>query len=130
MGHREWHLALGASVFLGVTALVYWLWSGEYSGTIMLLFGGCAYGLLSLFILIQWLRRQRVPRPEDRLDANPEDGEGEIAYFPHNSIWPAAMGLGAIVIAIGLAFGKWFWAIGIALFIGALIGFTVEAESR
>jgi cytochrome c oxidase subunit IV len=130
VGHREWVLSLGAAVFLGAIALVYWLWSGEYSGTILLLFGGCAYSLLFLFILLQWFRRRGIPRAEDRLDANPEDGEGEIAYFPHNSIWPAAMGAGAAGIAIGLAFGKWFWVIGIAIFIGAIIGFTVEAESR
>ncbi len=130
MGKREWHLALGAAVFLGAIAVVYWVWSGEWSGTVMLAFGGFAYGLLTLFMLVQWLRRHMVPRSEDRLDANPEDGEGEIGFFPGNSMWPAAMGVGAVAIAIGLAFGKWFWVIGIALFVGAVIGFAVEAESH
>jgi 4-amino-4-deoxy-L-arabinose transferase-like glycosyltransferase len=127
---REWHLALGAAVFLVVTAIVYFAWSGEYSGTVMLTFGGCAYGLLFVFILMQFLRRERLPRAEDRDDAKPEDGEGEIAFFPANSIWPVAMGLGAVSLAIGLAFGKWFWAIGGILLLGAIIGFAVEAESR
>jgi hypothetical protein len=40
------------------------------------------------------------------------------------------MGLGAISLAIGLAFGKWFWAIGGILLVGAIIGFAVEAEAR
>lgn len=65
---------------------------------------------------------------EDRDDATPADGAGEVAFFPGNSIWPAAMGLGAVSLAIGLAFGKWFWAIGGILLVGAIIGFAVEAE--
>ena len=67
---------------------------------------------------------------EDRADANPDDGEGEISFFPGNSIWPAAMGLGAVFLVVGLVFGKWFWVIGGAIFLGAIIGFAVEAESR
>ena len=127
---HEWHLALGTAVFLGIVAIVYWAWSGEYSGTVMLTFGGFAYAIMFGFILLQYLRRHRTPRAEDREDASPEDGEGEIAFFPGNSIWPVAMGVGAVSLAIGLAFGKWFWAIGGILLLGAIIGFAVEAESR
>ena len=50
--------------------------------------------------------------------------------FPGNSIWPVAMGAAAIALAIGAAYGKWFWAIGGILMLGALIGFAVDAESR
>jgi hypothetical protein len=127
---HEWHLALGTAVFLGIIATIYWAWSGEYSGTVMLAFGGCAYAIMFGFVLLQFLRRNRIPRAEDRSDADPEDGEGEIAFFPANSIWPVAMGLGAVSLAVGLAFGKWFWAIGGILLFGAIVGFAVEAESR
>ena len=127
---HEWHLALGMSVFLAIVAIVYFAWSGEFSGTVMLTFGACAYAIMFGYIFLQYLRRHRAPRVEDRDDATPEDGAGEIAFFPGNSIWPAAMGLGAVSLAIGLAFGKWFWAIGGILLVGAIIGFAVEAESR
>jgi len=127
---HEWHLALGTSVFLGLVAVVYLAWSGETSGTVMLAFGCFAYALLFGFILLVFLRRRGLPRAEDRHDANPEDGEGEIGFFPGNSIWPVAMGLSGIALAIGLAFGKWFWAIGGILLLGSIIGFAVEAESR
>jgi hypothetical protein len=40
------------------------------------------------------------------------------------------MGLGAVSLAVGLAFGKWFWVIGGILLLGSIIGFAVEAESR
>lgn len=127
---HEYHLALGTSLFLVIIAVLYFAWGGEFSGTVMLAFGGCAYALLFGFLFLVTLRRHHIPRAEDREDANPEDGEGEIAFFPGNSIWPAAMGIGAVSLAIGLAFGKWFWAIGGILLVGAIIGFAVEAESR
>jgi len=126
----EWVLALCTAAFLAVTGVIYWVWSGEVSGTVMLFFGAVAYALLFAFMLVVFLRRKRIPRPEDRKNAEIEDGAGEIAFFPGNSIWPVAMGTGAIALAIGAAFGKWFWAIGGILMIGALSGFAVEAESR
>jgi hypothetical protein len=127
---HEWHLALGTAVFLGVVAIIYYAWSGETSGSVLLLFGAFAYGLMFAYIVLQWFRRKKLPRAEDRIDANPEDGAGEIGFFPGNSMWPAAMGISAISLAIGLAFGKWFWVIGGILLVGAIIGFAVEAESR
>jgi hypothetical protein len=127
---HEWHIALGASGFLGITAVLYFAWSGETSGTVMLTFGCLAYALLGGFILLVFLRRHHAPRAEDKPDATMEEGAGEINFFPGNSIWPVAMGLAAISLAIGLAFGKWFWAIGAILLLGAIIGFAVEAESR
>ncbi|HTW07216.1 MAG TPA: cytochrome c oxidase subunit 4 [Acidimicrobiales bacterium] len=127
---HEWHLALGTAVFLAAVGIAYWIWSGETSGTVMLIFGGFAYSLLFGFMFLVWLRRKGRPRVEDRDDAMPADGEGEIGFFPSNSIWPVAMGLGAISMAVGLAFGKWFWAIGGILLLGSIIGFAVEAESH
>lgn len=127
---HEWHLALGTSVFLGMVCVTYWVWGGEWSGTVMLGFGGAAYAIMFGFILLTFLRRKGIPRAEDREDATQEEGAGEIGFFPANSIWPVAMGLGAVFFAIGLAFGKWFWILGGIVLVGAIIGFAVEAESR
>jgi hypothetical protein len=127
---HEWHISLGAAIFLAVIAVTYFAWSGEYSGSVMLTFGACAYALLFGYLLLQYFHRDRIPRVEDRPDATQEEGAGEIAFFPGNSIWPAAMGIAAVSLAIGLAFGKWFWAIGGILLVGSIIGFAVEAESR
>jgi hypothetical protein len=127
---HEWALALGASVFLALIAVLYYAWSGETSGSVMLIFGCLAYALLGGFLLLVFLRRHHIPRPEDQPDATVQDNAGEIGFFPNNSIWPVAMGLSAISLAVGLAFGKWFWAIGAILLLGTIIGFAVEAESR
>ena len=69
---HEWTLALGASVFLGITAVLYFAWSGETSGSVMLLFGCLAYALLGGWILMVFLRRGKAPRAEDRPDATQE----------------------------------------------------------
>jgi hypothetical protein len=127
---QERRLALGTALFLTSAGIVYWVWSGEYGGTVLLVFGGFAYALMFAYVLSQALRRHNVPRAEDRSDASSQDGAGDVHFFPANSIWPAALGLGAVLSVVGLAFGKWFWAIGGAILLGAIIGFTVEAESR
>ncbi len=85
-------LALGASFFLALIAVVYFAWSGETSGTVMLIFGCLAYALLGGFLALIFFRGHRVPRPEDRPDATMEEGAGEINFFPHNSIWPSRDG--------------------------------------
>lgn len=125
----EWRTILGAAVFLSVICALYWFTSLEAAGTAMLLFGGAAYMMLFGFLLLQWFRRNKIPRPEDRYDADQADGEGEIAFFPSASIWPAGMGVGAVMLAVGLAFGTWYLLIGAILFLGAVVGFLVEAEA-
>ena len=39
----EWKLCFGAGMFLGLTALVYWYWSEEPTGTALLVFGSFAW---------------------------------------------------------------------------------------
>jgi hypothetical protein len=126
----EYRIMLGVTVFLGIVAAVYWFTSYEDSGTVLLIFGGAAYGILFGYLFLQYTRRHKIPRPEDRDDATQADGAGEIGYFPNASIWPAGMGLGFVLIGVGLVFGAWFWVLGIIMVLGAIIGFGVEADAR
>jgi hypothetical protein len=127
----EWRTILGASVFLGATGVVYWALKTdptETSGVVMLIFGFAAYGMLFGYLLLQYIRRHKIPRPEDRFDATYVDGEGVVGYFPNASIWPAGMGLGLIFAVVGLIYGLWYLIIGAMLFFGAVIGWMVESE--
>jgi hypothetical protein len=126
----EWRTALGAATVLAVIGAVYWVWSSEDAGTVMLSFGGAAYLLMAAWIMLQWLRRKRTPRPEDDARAEVEDGAGEVAFFPAASIWPAGIGVGAIFLGVTLVFGNWYWLIALPLVVGAIIGYMVEAESK
>ncbi len=125
----EWKLIVGASLFLGVVYGLYWFTSYEDAGSVMLLFGGCAYLMLGAFLLLQWRRRHNHLRPEDDPQATQEAGEGSIGFFPSASMWPAGIGLGAIFMGLGLVWGTWYFLIGLPLVLGAIIGFSVEAEA-
>jgi hypothetical protein len=130
----EWRLSVGAAVFLLATAAVYWAIKynpTESAGVACLLFGGFAYAMLFGYLLLQYMRRHRIPRPEDRFDATPSDPDavGEVGYFPAASIWPAGMGIGMTLAGVGAIFGFWYLIIGAVLFIGSVIGYVVEAEA-
>jgi cytochrome c oxidase subunit IV len=129
----EWRTILGAAIFLGGTGAIYWATKNnptESSGVTMLVFGFAAYFMVFLYLLLQYIRRHRIPRPEDRFDANyaDPDAEGEISYFPSASIWPAGMGLGAVIGAVALIWGLWYLFVGAVIFFGAVIGFMVESD--
>lgn len=126
----EWKVTLGAAIFLLGVFVIYWLTSYEYAGSVMLVFGGVAYLLLFSFLLLQWRRRNGIPRAEDRDDATHQEGAGEVAFFPSASIWPISMGIGFILMAVGLVYGLWYFIMGLFVFLGAIIGFSVEAESK
>ena len=127
----EWRTVLGAAIFLVATGAVYWALKGnatETAGVVMLIFGFAAYGMLAGYLFLVYLKRHRLPRPEDRFDATYADGEGEVGYFPSASIWPAGMGLGLIFAMIGLIYGLWYLIIGAILFFGAVFGWMTESE--
>ncbi len=126
----EWKVTLGAAVFLLIVATIYYWTSFEYGGTMMLTFGGIAYAMLFAFMLLQWRRRRGIPRPEDKEDGTFEEGSGEVAFFPSASIWPVSMGIGFVFMAVGLVLGMWYFLIGFFVFLGAIIGFSTEAESK
>jgi hypothetical protein len=130
----EWRTVLGFSGLLAILAIVYWILvaghgnKAEYAGVTALIFSCAAYGLIGSYIVLVYLRRRRAPRPEDRFDATQADGAGDIAYFPTASIWPAGMGLGAVISAAALVWGVWFVIIGFPIFIGAVVGWVFESD--
>jgi hypothetical protein len=116
-------------LFLGVIAAVYWVTSYEHAGTTLLTVSALAYLLLGGY-LFGCRRRMRGLRPEDRPDATAAEAAGAVGYFPAASVWPAALGLGVIVVAVGLVFGPWFFVVGGIVTVGAIIGYAVEAQAR
>lgn len=132
----EWRTILGASLFLGATGALYWVlvyYHGsptESAGVVALVFSFAAYFMLFAYLLLQYVRRRKIPRPEDRFDAEQADGAGVVGYFPSASIWPAGMGLGAAFGAAALVWGLWYLIIGLIIFFGAVIGYVVESEEE
>jgi hypothetical protein len=64
--------------------------------------------------------------PEDRLDANIDDGDPELGHFSPWSWWPVALAGSAALLFLGVAIGFWIAFIGVALTVVALVGWVYE----
>jgi hypothetical protein len=117
---------IGIAVFFGLVGVLYWFWSYEQGGTMMLA-GTTVLGLLPGSYYLWWSQRMK-PRPEDRTEASLEEGGGVIGSFPNSSIWPFILGMGLFLIVLSLVFGLWLLAPGFAVVISAGIGVTVESR--
>jgi hypothetical protein len=126
----ESRVALGSAAFLILAFIVYLAWSREATGSACLLFGGVAYGMMGGYMYLQHVKRGKVPRPEDSVDATQADGAGEVGFFPAASMWPAGIGVGAVFFGVAMIWGSWYWLIGGIMLFGAVIGFVVESENR
>jgi hypothetical protein len=127
----EVRVVLFGMVFVGTLAVIYWFTSYEQAGTTMLVLGAAMYAIMCGYLYLQSRRLAKgPPRPEDDEDPPATEGDVQVGFFPAASVWPAALGLGAVSIALGLVFGLWFFVIGGILVLGAVIGYSVEAQAR
>ncbi len=97
----------------------------EWAGTIAI---GLA-AVLSLFLGFFFSRSDRAtggPLPEDRLDANIDDGDPELGFFSPWSWWPILLAAGAALLVMGLAIGVWIAFIGVAVTLVSLVGWVYE----
>jgi len=85
--------------------------------------------LLSAFIAFYLglsIKGQGGVLPEDRLDANIDDGEAEQGFFAPWSWWPVMLAGSAALIFLGLAVGFWVSFIGAAVVLVSLVGWQYE----
>jgi hypothetical protein len=85
--------------------------------------------ILSAFIAFYLGRAHRAvggELPEDRLDANIDDGDPEQGFFSPWSWWPVLLATGCALLFMGLAIGTWIAFIGAALTIICLVGWVYE----
>jgi hypothetical protein len=118
------------TVFYIISAGGYALWGYLDNGTVEPI-GFAAISMLvfmSGFIgfYIEKTARVQGPVPEDRLDANIEDGDAEIGFFAPWSWWPLALGLGCALAFTALAVGWWMFFIAVPLAVIAIVGFVFE----
>jgi hypothetical protein len=133
-------LFLLLTVFYAVDAIVYGVWSYNVSvgsgnfanqGKHVEIIGTAAIGMLVflsgfIFFHIQKLAQQPGLLPEDRLDANIEDGDAEIGFYSPWSWWPFALGIFGALTFASLAVGWWLTFIAVPLALVAVIGFVFE----
>jgi hypothetical protein len=64
--------------------------------------------------------------PEDRLDANIDDGDSEQGFFSPFSWWPIMLAAGGALMFMGIAIGIWIAFIGAAITLISLVGWVYE----
>jgi hypothetical protein len=119
-------LLLGLGLFFLAMGLVYYIWSGENAGGVMLI-AAAILGFLPGSYYAWWSSRM-TPRAMDRDDASIADGAGVVETFPGSSIWPFILGMGAFCVALSLVFGVWFGIPAAALIIWAMLGAVSESR--
>jgi hypothetical protein len=121
------------AAFFTVVAAGYAYWSAiddldpgmEWAGTVALSLAA----VLSAFIAFYLGRvhsAQGAELPEDRLDANIDDGDPELGFFSPWSWWPIMLAASAALVFLGLAVGFWIAFIGVALFLISIVGWVYE----
>ncbi|MCU1407851.1 MAG: Cytochrome c oxidase polypeptide 4 [Glaciihabitans sp.] len=97
----------------------------EWVGTIGL-FLSAVLATLIAFYVGRTHRGQGGELPEDRVNANIDDGDAEQGFFSPWSWWPFLLALSAALVFLGVAVGAWISIIGAGIGIVFLVGWTYE----
>ncbi|WP_445255905.1 cytochrome c oxidase subunit 4 [Nocardioides aurantiacus] len=123
MKAETWMFVFCSVFFLLVTPL-YWLSSGDLTGTTALVMTFLLVTLIAFYLGFHASKMD--PRPEDRKDGEIAEGAGELGFFPPYSWWPLWCGLCLSAMVLGVAIGWWLFLIGAALGVIALSGLIFE----
>jgi hypothetical protein len=107
------------SGFFFLLAIVYSVWSFIFDAQ------NLATTLIAFYIG-RTRSAQGGELPEDRNDANIDDGDAEQGFFSPWSWWPVLLGGSLALVFLGLAVGFWVSLLGIPLVLIALTGWVYE----
>jgi hypothetical protein len=119
------------TVYFFVLAAVYTVWSlldtgeVEWAGSLAIGLSGGLAVFIAFYLQIQ-LKNQGGELPEDRLDAEIDDGDAEIGFYSPWSWWPIVLAAGVAFAFLGLAVGVWVTFYAVPLVLIALVGWTYE----
>ena len=122
---------LAAFFALADVAYIVWTYIDEYEAGIEWV-GSVALGLTAVlaafiaFYLGRVFKTQGGILPEDRHDANIDDGDPELGFFSPWSWWPIVLAAGAATVFLGIAVGFWLAYLGVLVAVIALVGWTYE----
>ena len=119
------------SVVFGLFAVAYGLWHMA-EGLVQEPVGLVALSLSSVLAMFLGFYTQRSYNsfggelPEDRLDAEIDDGDPELGHFSPWSWWPITLAAAGALVFLGLAVGAWISMIGLSIFVVAIVGWVYE----
>jgi hypothetical protein len=97
----------------------------EYAGSIGLLLAAVAAALIAFYVG-RVHSAQGGELPEDRVDAEIDDGDAEQGFYSPWSWWPLMLAASLALVFLGLATGFWVSFIGAGFLVIALIGWVFE----
>lgn len=124
------------TAFFVVSAVGYTVWGladkqfggdVEWVGTVGLALVAILSALIAFYVGRAY-KGQGGELPEDRPDANIEDGDAEQGFFSPWSWWPIVLGGGAALMFTGLAVGNWICFIAVPVVAIGLIGLIFEYQ--
>jgi hypothetical protein len=120
---------LGGFFWLADVAYIIWSLLDQHKLEWVGLVGMALTGVLSFFLAF-YIGRTRSAQggdtPQDRADANVDDGDPEMGQFSPWSWWPFTLGLGLTFVFLGFAVGTWISFFGGPLAAIAIVGWNYE----
>ena len=119
------------AVYFFAVATMYTVWSlidrqsVEWAGTLPIGLSGVLTVFIAFFLQIQF-KNQGGELPEDRLDADIDEGDPELGFYSPWSWWPIILAAGAAIAILGFAVGIWIAFYAVPLVLIALVGWTYE----
>jgi len=120
---EAWTIGI-CGIFFAAVSPVYWLMSGDPTGTSALVMTTLLAGLLAFYLGV--VAKQIPDRPEDRHEGEIVEGAGELGFFPPYSWWPLFAALAFLVVVLGLVIGWWMFIIGVGIGAMTVIGWVYE----
>jgi hypothetical protein len=114
------------AVFLALGGIIYGVWSGEATGTILLVLTGVFAAIVAGYLGLQDRLEKTTARAET-VESGPVEEE---QFLPHASVWPFEMGAGMALTGAGVVLG---WAIlvpGLVLLVHAIAGWIIQSRHR
>ena len=97
----------------------------EWAGTVALTLSAIASSLIAFYIG-RTHRAQGGELPEDRVNANIDDGDAEQGFYSPWSWWPVTLAGSLAILFLGLAIGPWLSLYAVPLVLIALTGWVYE----
>jgi len=122
-----WFLA----AFFLLSGVAYIVWSlavtgqVEWAGSVAIVLSAAFAGFIAFYL---GMTKKSVggELPEDREDANIDDGDPELGHFSPWSWWPIVLAGSLALTFLGIAVGTWICFIGVPLVVVALVGWVYE----
>ncbi len=123
------YMFYGCGIFFLITDIVYWIISGDWTGTTALAMSvGLAF-MIAFYIHFTVSRLEKLKGgelPEDDKLGEISDLAGKVGEFSPHSWWPLFVALPCAGLCLGLVFGWWLALFSVACLILAVIGLVFE----